>query len=100
MRPLALAQEHEAIELGEVEGEHVLCHSRAVLGNGRIEGIRDLVVVDFQRFERAKSREAAAEITRLNGHLLAGRTPYLLIGVGRWGSRDPWLGIPVTWDQV
>ena len=70
------------------------------MGNGRIEGIQDLVVVDFQRFERSRSREAAAEIGRLNNRLMSAGTPYVLIGVGRWGSRDPWLGIPVTWDQV
>ncbi|HXY38260.1 MAG TPA: PEP/pyruvate-binding domain-containing protein [Vicinamibacteria bacterium] len=100
MRPLALTRESEALELGEVEEANVLCRSQRVLGNGRIEGIRDLVVVDFQRFERSRSREAAAEVARLNGHLLAAGTPYALVGVGRWGSRDPWLGIPVTWDQV
>ena len=100
MRPLALTRESEALELGEVDEASVLCRSQRVLGNGRIEGIRDLVVVDFQRFERARSREAAAEVARLNGHLLAAGTAYALVGVGRWGSRDPWLGIPVTWDQV
>jgi CheY-like chemotaxis protein len=100
MRPLALSRETEELELGEVREETVLCRSRRVLGNGRIEGIRDLVVVDFQRFERARSPEAASEVGRLNAELLDHRTPYLLIGVGRWGSRDPWLGIPVTWDQV
>jgi CheY-like chemotaxis protein len=100
MRPLALMRESEAVEIGAVDPAAVLCRSQRVLGNGRIEGIRDLVVVDFQRFERARSREAAAEVGRLNGVLLAARTPYALIGVGRWGSRDPWLGIPVTWDQV
>jgi hypothetical protein len=100
VRPLALARETEAIEVGEVDPAAVLCRSPKVLGNGRIEGIRDLVVVDFQRFERAQSREAAKEIGRLNARLLAEGTPYVLIGVGRWGSRDPWLGIPVTWGQV
>ncbi|HEV8578725.1 MAG TPA: PEP/pyruvate-binding domain-containing protein [Thermoanaerobaculia bacterium] len=100
VRPLALGRETEAIELGEVEPGAALCMSRRVLGNGRIEGIRDLVVVDFLHFERARSREAAIEIGRLNGCLLAAGAPYVLIGVGRWGSRDPWLGIPVTWDQV
>jgi CheY-like chemotaxis protein len=100
MRPLALARESEAIEIGDVDPGTVLCRSRSVLGNGRIDSLRDLVVVDFQRFERARSREAAAEVGRLNAGLQARRTPYLLIGVGRWGSRDPWLGIPVTWDQV
>jgi CheY-like chemotaxis protein len=100
LRPLALMRESEAIEIGEVAADAALCRSQRVLGNGRIEGIRDLVVVDFQRFERARSREAAAEVGRLNGLLRAAGTPYILIGVGRWGSRDPWLGIPVTWDQV
>jgi CheY-like chemotaxis protein len=100
VRPLALARETEAIEVGDVDPAAVLCRSPRVLGNGRIEGIRDLVVVDFQRFERARSREAAKEIGRLNSQLLAEGAPYLLIGVGRWGSRDPWLGIPVTWSQV
>jgi CheY-like chemotaxis protein len=100
MRPLALAREAEAIELGQFAPESTVCWSRSVLGHGRIEGIRDLVVVDFQRFERARSRDAATEIGRLNRALLSQKAPYLLIGVGRWGSRDPWLGIPVTWDQV
>ena len=100
MRPLALMRETEALEIGEVDEAAVLCRSQRVLGNGRLEGIRNLVVVDFQRFERARSREAAAEVARLNATLVASRTPYALVGVGRWGSRDPWLGIPVTWDQV
>jgi hypothetical protein len=100
MRPLALAGESEAVEVGETDLASVVCASLRVLGNGRIDGIRDLVVVDFQRFERAQSREAAAEIGRLNALLMASTTPYILIGVGRWGSRDPWLGIPVTWSQV
>jgi len=100
MRPLALLNESEAIDLGDAAPETTLCTSQRVLGHGRIEGIRDVVVVDFQRFERAKSREAALEVARLNGHLQADGVPYLLVGVGRWGSRDPWLGIPVTWDQV
>jgi CheY-like chemotaxis protein len=100
IRPLALAREAEELALGETPAEAILCRSAKVLGHGRLEGLRDLVVVDFQRFERAQSRAAAREVARLNARLLAERMPYLLIGVGRWGSRDPWLGIPVTWDQV
>jgi len=75
-----------------------LCRSDSVLGNGRIDDIRDIIVVDRQRFERASSRQTASEIAQLNAEL-AGR-PYLLIGVGRWGSADPWLGIPVSWEQI
>ena len=100
MRPLAVQSEGEALDAGEIAPGEILCRTRRVLGNGRRDGLVDVVAIDYARFERGKSREAAAEIARLNGELLASGTPYLLIGVGRWGSRDPWLGIPVTWDQV
>ncbi|MEO6326229.1 MAG: PEP/pyruvate-binding domain-containing protein [Thermoanaerobaculia bacterium] len=100
MRPLALSRERVELEIGEVDPARLVCRSSRVMGNGKIEGIRDLVVVDFHRFERAESPLAALEIARLNGMLAAQQRPYLLIGVGRWGSRDPWLGIPVTWDQI
>ncbi len=79
---------------------HVLCHSARVLGNGRIRDIHDLVVVDREAFDRLRSRDSAGEVARLNGRLVREGRPYLLIGVGRWGSRDRFLGIPVTWDQV
>jgi hypothetical protein len=100
LRPLALRSESEAVDIGGHAPASVLCESARVLGNGVIAGIRDVVVVDFGRFDRARSAEAAAEIGRINAVLIAEGSAYLLIGVGRWGSRDPWLGIPVTWDQV
>jgi CheY-like chemotaxis protein len=100
MRPLALSRERVELEIGEVNPGLLICRSSRVMGNGKIEGICDLVVVDFHRFERSESPLAAREIARLNGELTARALPYLLIGVGRWGSRDPWLGIPVTWDQI
>ena len=78
----------------------VLCRSSRVLGHGRIDDLRDLVVVDRDRFDRLRSRETAREIARLNARLAKAGRPYALFGVGRWGSRDPFLGIPVSWDQV
>jgi CheY-like chemotaxis protein len=98
LRPLALAAEAEELAIGVVEPGLAVCSSPNVLGNGRIDDIRDAIVVDRHRFDRATSRRTAAEIGQLNA-ALAGR-PYLLVGVGRWGSADPWLGIPVTWDQI
>jgi CheY-like chemotaxis protein len=100
MRPLALAASSESLELGEIADRDALCRSRRVLGNGRIDGLYDLVVVDPVRFERAESAAVAAEVGRLNALMLVEHRPYVLIGVGRWGSRDPWLGIPVGWEQV
>ncbi|HEU4725189.1 MAG TPA: PEP/pyruvate-binding domain-containing protein [Candidatus Eisenbacteria bacterium] len=100
MRPLVLTRETENLDLGEAPLESLLCRSASVMGNGTIDTIRDVVVVDFHRFDRSMSRAAAAEIARFNAELLEAKRPYLLIGVGRWGSTDPWLGIPVTWDQI
>jgi hypothetical protein len=98
LRPLALAAETEELTIGPIEPGVAVCTSTSVLGNGRIDDLRDAIVIDRRGFDRATSRRTAAEIGQLNAEL-AGR-PYLLVGVGRWGSADPWLGIPVTWDQI
>jgi hypothetical protein len=100
MRPLAISREMEELEIGDVEDARLLCRSGSVLGNGRLEGIRDVVVVDHDRYERRSSHEAAQAVARFNAALAAEGRPYILIGVGRWGSADPWLGIPVTWPQI
>jgi len=100
LRPLAISRELYDLEIGEVSRGDLLCQSRTVLGNGRLDAIRDLVVVDYHRFDRSRSVTAAADVEAFNRELSAERVPYLLIGVGRWGSADPFLGIPVTWDQI
>ncbi|MBC7294425.1 MAG: hypothetical protein H5T84_10075 [Thermoleophilia bacterium] len=100
MRPLAMSRELQELEVDDVDPHEVLCRSTRVLGNGKIAHIRDVVMVDYYRFDRARSREIAAEIARLNAELVAEGIPYILIGLGRWGSADPWLGIPVTWEQI
>jgi len=100
LRPLALSREVEALEIGEVDPARVLCRSAHVLGHGRIDDVRDVVVVDHASFERVHSRQTALELAQLNAELLAEGAAYLLVGVGRWGSADPWLGIPVSWDQI
>ena len=84
----------------EVAAERLVCRSSQVLGHGRLHGIQDVIVVDFHRFERANSHDVAQSVAQLNAQLSEQNAPYLLIGVGRWGSTDPWLGIPVAWDQI
>jgi hypothetical protein len=70
------------------------------LGNGTENEIRDIVYVKPERFEARATRTIAAELERLNLSLLDDERPYLLIGFGRWGSADPWLGIPVNWEDI
>jgi CheY-like chemotaxis protein len=100
IRPLTLARDQGDLAIGDIAPEQLLCQSTKVLGNGRIENLYDIVVVDSHRFERSRSQEVARSVAHYNAHLSAENRPYLLIGVGRWGSNDPWLGIPVEWDEI
>ena len=100
MRPLVVGGESEFLDVDEADTEKLLCQSHQVLGNGIIGDVYDIVVVDSDRFERTKSLEVAKEINIFNEQLVSARRPYLLIGVGRWGSLDPLLGIPVKWNQI
>lgn len=100
MRPLALTREFAHVDLDGITAEQTVCRSARVLGNGRIEDIRDLVVVDAMSFERQKSPEVAVHVARFDAQLRNLKRPYALIGVGRWGSADPSLGIPVSWNQI
>ncbi|MFH0883922.1 MAG: PEP/pyruvate-binding domain-containing protein [bacterium] len=100
MRPLVLAQEVEELKIHDVEQSRLICRSNKVLGIGMIDDIRDVVMVNPRDFDRSTTREVAQEVAKLNAKLLAENRPYLLIGIGRWGSMDPWLGIPVEWDQI
>jgi CheY-like chemotaxis protein len=100
MRPLVLNRENEELTLGQHDKSDILGASRQILGHGRIQDIYDIVLVDRESFDRGKSQEAAQILHHFNSRLLSEKRPYLLIVVGRLGSLDPWLGIPVTWDQI
>jgi CheY-like chemotaxis protein len=100
MRPMPLSEELEDVAVGDVPRVDMVCESPAVLGNGKFTDVSDIVVVDYHHFDRHKSRDVAMTVAQMNGRLVADGLPYILIGVGRWGSTEPYLGIPVTWDQI
>ncbi len=100
MRPLVISREAEELNVEEFDSSRLICQSDKVLGNGIIRDIHDVVLVDYHSFERSKSNEVAKEVSKFNSKLMTENKPYLLIGVGRWGTLDPWLGIPVNWEQI
>jgi len=100
VRPLVLAGNGNHLRIENVDPAVLICKSTSVLGNGRIQNLRDLVVVDFERFERGRSQAVAEAVAHFNAKLMGQERPYLLVGVGRWGSNDPWLGIPIEWDEI
>jgi hypothetical protein len=100
VRPTVVSAELIVIEAKELERPDLLVHSRRIMGNGAIDCIRDVVYVKPDTFEARHSRKIAAEIDSINQSLVDEGRPCLLIGFGRWGTSDPWLGIPVEWGQI
>jgi DNA-binding NarL/FixJ family response regulator len=80
--------------------DQILCLSQQALGHGRVRDIRDVVLVRNDTFDRGQTEAIATEVERLNAQLQRAGRPYLLIGPGRWGTSDRWLGIPVEWRQI
>ena len=74
--------------------------SEHTMGNGRREDIVDLVFVKRDSFDAKHTSAIAKDVEAFNIDLAAAARPYILIGFGRWGTSDPWLGIPVTWSQI
>ena len=77
----------------------VFCKSHVTLGDGKIDQIHDLIVVRPDSFNPAKTPDIAKEVDKLN-QKFGLKENYILSGPGRWGSADPWLGIPVRWQQI
>lgn len=100
VRPMVVS--HNKIEIDDVElgNNENLISSKRVLGNGIVDNIRDVVYVDPETFAPEATQQVAEEISNINKGLAECQTPYLLIGFGRWGSSDPWLGIPIEWSQI
>ena len=99
MRPIEIPREQVQVDLSRLSPDTLLASDK-VMGNGSVAGIRDIIYVMPETFDAAKTAVIADEIGHLNQQLVNEETPYLLIGFGRWGSSDPWLGIPVNWSQV
>jgi len=86
--------------LSEINEDRVLCCSHQALGHARVQNIHDVVYVRPSGFDRARTQTIAEEVGAVNTRLVREGRPYLLIGPGRWGTSDRWLGIPVEWRQI
>jgi CheY-like chemotaxis protein len=100
IRPIVESQDEKAIDLSGDKPEDCIIMSKSALGNGLIDNIFDIVYVKPASFNAANSREIGEQVSELNEMMVAEGRNYILIGPGRWGSSDPWLGIPVKWSQI
>jgi len=100
LKPLIRREEDVEIELGSLDNSKLLLLSKKGMGNGMISGISDVVYVDIRNFDRTKTREIANEIAEVNKAFTISNQQYVLIGPGRWGTRDEYTGIPVNWAHI
>jgi len=84
----------------EVDRKSLLLYTKNGMGNGLIDNLIDVIYVDKDSFDKSKTQEIAEEIEIINKKMIEENRKYILIGPGRWGTRDPWIGIPVNWTQI
>jgi hypothetical protein len=100
IRPMVKGGEQYGVKINKNEIKKSFCYSSQPLGHGINDTIADIVFVKPANFNTKDTQKIARQIGRLNALLKKEKRPYLLIGPGRWGSADPWLGIPVRWDDI
>lgn len=98
VRPMSSPRDTSLITKEDLD--EAVCVSTSALGNGTLDTIRDIVYVNPETFEGDKTSDMAQQISRINADLAKNNRRFLLAGPGRWGSSDPWLGIPVDWQQI
>ncbi|CCK82197.1 PEP/pyruvate-binding domain-containing protein [Desulfobacula toluolica] len=100
IRPMAIEENQFKIDITQQEIDHGFCFSSHALGNGINDKMTDIVYVKPRDFKPEATVQIAEEINRLNSQLIQQKRSYLLVGPGRWGSSDRYLGIPVKWRNI
>lgn len=100
VRPMVVGREAREVMIDEYQEENLICTSRHIIGNGAYRDITDVIYVDPERFELNKTIQIASEIGELNKLLTEEKRKCVLMGFGRIGTSDQWLGIPLVWWQM
>lgn len=101
VRPInGLDDNKKEIDWKKIDTKEALIYSESALGPGTIDGLTDIVYVKSASFDKLKTEEIAAEMDKVNALLKKKDKDYILIGPGRWGSSNKWLGIPITWNNI
>ncbi len=100
IKPLIGADQDFNVDLNEIPRESIVLLSNKGMGNGLVSEISDVIYIDTETFDKSKTEEMAREIDSLNTLMKKENRKYILIGPGRWGTRDRWIGVPVNWPQI
>jgi hypothetical protein len=100
IRPMGRYKQNLGVKIEKKEISRAFCFSTLSLGNGEYKDIYDIIYVDPETFDSGKTVDIAAQINKINALFNETGQKYVLIGPGRWGSSDRWLGIPVVWNDI
>lgn len=100
IRPIVDNTEVIDEKLDTIPYEKTILYSHSAMGNGTINNIHDILYIKPETFDASKNQQIAARVSQLNDWFTSQKKNYILVGPGRWGSADPWLGIPVKWPQI
>ena len=100
IRPIVDSREVMHEDLEAINMDDAILFSKNALGNGISEDVFDIIYVKSENFNASKNPLIAREIENLNKKFIENGTNYILVGPGRWGSSDPWLGVPVKWPHI
>lgn len=100
IKPLIKHDYHLDIDNDNVDMDKALLRANKGMGNGKLCNIRDVIYIDPKKFDRLKTEQIAEEVKRFNEELKKTDTEYILIGPGRWGTRDRLTGVPVLWPDI
>jgi len=100
IKPMLGTGKEFTFDADSIPEEELIIYAEKSMGNGMIDDITDIVYVDPDTFDRLRTKEMAGQIEQFNRKLTGRNRKYILIGPGRWGTRDPFIGIPVDWSQI
>jgi hypothetical protein len=100
IKPLLGGTTDFIVNLEDIPEEKIWLYTEKGMGNGSDSIVTDVIYVDIDKFDKKATLEMTYEIEKLNKEFAEQRRKYILIGPGRWGTRDRWIGIPVNWTQI
>ena len=100
IRPIAENAAGGAIDWSKIDTSNAVIYSESALGTGAVNDVCDVVYLREENFNPASTEKIAVEVTRLNAKMREEGRGYVLVGFGRWGSSNPWLGVPVKWSDI
>jgi hypothetical protein len=100
IKPLIRKEDLVEVQIENVDRNTALMYASNGMGNGKIDHIRDVIYVDIAKFDRTQTKVMAEQLGELNEKMVQEGKEYLLVGPGRWGTRDQFTGIPVVWSKI